>query len=102
MGTDFIELKIDTERHANGEAVAERLTGGESKGFPWSVILDADGKALVNSDRPDGGNIGCPVTAEECAWFVEMLRRTRQRMSDEALAVVAAELEEHAKALGRR
>ena len=74
----------------NGEQVGEGLTGGESKGYPWSVILDADGKALVDSDGPEG-NIGCPVTEAEAAHFFDMLRTTRQRLTDDELTVLRAE-----------
>lgn len=101
MAPDYIDLKIDVDRHANGKAVADRLTGGESKGFPWSVVLDGDGEPLVTSDRPGGGNIGCPVTEEECAWFMQMIERTAQRMDEAARATIAAELEDHAEALRR-
>ena len=74
----------------NGKAVGDFLTNHESKGYPWSVILDAKGKALVNSDGP-GGNIGCPVTEEEAAHFFSMLEKTRQRLTDDELATIKTE-----------
>ena len=85
----------------HGEAVGARLTGGESKGYPWSVILDGDGKALADSDGPDG-NIGCPVTEEEADWLFEMLGRTRQRLTDEELAVLRAEHDAFAEPIRER
>ncbi len=78
-------LAIDTDRMKNGTAVEERLTGGESKGYPWSVILDDTGRALIDSDGPEG-NIGCPVSPEEAEHFFAMLEKTRQRLTDDELA----------------
>ena len=104
MAQDYLLLKIDTERDLNGEQVGNRLTDGRSPGFPWSVVLDGDGKALVNSDRPaDDGpqNIGCPVSPEEQAWFVEMVKRSKQHMSDAGLTILASELAEFAKGFDR-
>ena len=104
MGQDYLILKIDKERDLNGVRVADRLTGGRSTGLPWSVILSAHGKALVNSDRPsDDGpkNIGCPVTEEEQAWFVEMVKQSKQHMPDGALDVIASELADFAKSFQR-
>ena len=75
----------------NGKQVEEGLTGGESKGYPWSVILDADGKALINADGPEG-NIGCPVHPDERAHFMKMIEATRKQLSDEEVAGIAAEL----------
>ena len=73
MGVDFVELKIDTERHLNGEAVARKLRGDRTGGIPWMVITDASGTELITSDDPKNGNAGCPVTESERAWFMEML-----------------------------
>jgi hypothetical protein len=98
LARDFIDLKIDTERDVNGAAVAERLLDGRSAGYPWMTILDADGKQLITSDSPDG-NIGCPVTDSERAWFMKMLRETHQKMTGGELAVVGAALDAYAKTL---
>ena len=100
MEKDYVDLKIDTERHAGGEAEANRLTEGRSVGYPWSVILDANGKALINSDGP-AGNVGCPVSDAERAHFIEMIRASRQRITDEELDVLAKELAAFAKEIGR-
>lgn len=92
-------IKVDTERHLNGEAVASRLRGDRTGGIPWMVITDADGAELITSDGP-GGNVGCPATEEERAWFLEMLQRTRQHMSDRNLASIEQALAGFAKELG--
>ena len=75
---------------------APRWYSIRSGGLPWLIILDANGEELITGVGP-GGNIGAPVTVEECAHFIDMLRRTRQRLSDDDLRVITEELEEHAK-----
>ena len=85
----------------NGKKVEGQLTGGEGKGYPWSVILDAAGKALIDADGPEG-NIGCPVTEAEAAHFFEMLTTTRQRLTDDDLAVLRAEHAAFAKPILER
>ena len=62
-------------------------------------FLDSEGVELVNSDGP-GGNIGCPISAEECAWFVDMIRKSAVKNPDETSSAIAAALEEYAS--GRR
>lgn len=98
MARDYVDLKVDTDRHLHGEAVAKRLRGERSGGIPWSVITDAEGAELVTSDGP-GGNIGCPVSAEERAHFIDMVRRTRVRITDDELAVLESELAAFAKSI---
>lgn len=101
MGVDYVELKIDTDRDTNGAAVAKRLRKGEGGGIPWMVILDAKGEELVNADGP-GGNVGCPVTPEERAWFLEMLRKSMQHMTEEQFQVVEKNLADHAEKILNR
>ena len=97
---DYVELKIDTERHLNGEKVAKELRGERTGGIPWIVITDASGSELVSSDGPSG-NIGCPVQPHETEWFLTMLDRTRRNLNDDQLAVLEAALEDFAKAYRR-
>jgi hypothetical protein len=91
----WVDVMIDVDRDTNGKAINKRLKGKRSGGLPWSVILDAEGKEIVSSNaEPDGGNIGGPATAEECAWFVEMLKRSSGDLVTSAeLATVAKDLE---------
>lgn len=95
----WVDVMVDVDRDTNGKAMNARLKGKRGGGLPWSVILDADGKEIVSSNaEPKGGNIGGPVTVEECAWFVEMLMRSSgDRITEGELKVVAAALEEYAK-----
>ena len=100
MSLDYVELKIDVERHLNGEALALRLRSGKTGGIPWIVITDEFGVELINADGPEG-NIGCPVTASETSWFMTMIRRTARRMTGEQIATIQAELADNSKKLGR-
>lgn len=104
MSRAFVFTTMDTgesatdTKHANtpGGAAFENFIGGEDAGWPFLVILDASGKPIVDSSRPDPksktgkSNIGYPVAPEEIAWFVEMLRRGAPSLSDEDLSHVQA------------
>jgi hypothetical protein len=48
------------------------------------VILDSNGKPLVDSNSPQG-NIGYPESAREVSYFEWMLRATAQRLSDQEI-----------------
>lgn len=82
----------------NGAAVASRLRGDTQSGIPWMTILDSDGGEIVNSDAPSG-NIGCPVTEEERAYFIGMLEQSIQHSSTEDLASITKALGEYAATL---
>ncbi len=98
MATDYVEVKLDTDRMPHGSEVAEKIKQGEKGGMPWSAILDADGERLITSIGPKG-NMGCPVQPEERVWFGEMLRQTKKHMTDAEHATVMAELDEFAGAI---
>ena len=69
--------------HANtpGGVAFEDSVGGKNAGWPYLVVLNPEGKVIVNSMRPDakapGGrtNIGYPVLPVEIDWFMTMMRR---------------------------
>ena len=94
----WVDVMVDVDRDDNGKALNERLKGKRSGGLPWMVILDAYGKEVVSSNQGgDGGNIGGPRSEEECAWFVEMLERSRgDKVSEAEIAAIAADLEAYA------
>lgn len=77
----FVDIKIDVDRMEGGRDVAARLRGSESGGIPWIVFQDGAGKALINSDGPEG-NIGYPVQEAEIAHFVRMLETVGVPESD--------------------
>ena len=98
----WVDVMVDVDRDTNGKELNERLKGARSGGLPWMVVLDADGEEIVSSNAQDGEhdgqNVGGPRAEWECAWFVEMLRRSRGgRVGEAEIAAVAADLEAYAK-----
>lgn len=84
----------------NGEEVAKKLRG-KSGGIPWITILDPNLKQLVTSDGPKG-NIGCPVSNAEIAWFMEMIAKTAKNLDAKDQVVIKTELVKHAKKIRSR
>ena len=90
-------------KHANtpGGVAYEASVGGGEAGWPFMVMLDPNGKPIVDSYRPDRGsktgksNTGYPDAREEVDWFVEMLRRGAPSLSRQDLASVQAWLNAH-------
>ncbi|HVT96902.1 MAG TPA: thioredoxin family protein [Acidobacteriaceae bacterium] len=99
---DTGERSSDTQ-HADtpGGAAFEDSIGGKDAGWPFLVMLDANGKPLVDSNRPDRtsrsgrSNVGYPAAPEEVDWFIEMLRRGAPSLSQQDLASVHAWLTAH-------
>ena len=58
------------------------------------VILDADGKELISSDGPRG-NCGYPLQPHEINHFLQMLRSTSTRMSEEHFTEIKQSLDEY-------
>ena len=104
----WVDLMIDVDRDTSGKAVNERYKGARRGGLPWVVIVGPDGAEPVSSnaqtdDKNNGRNVGGPVSDWECAWFVEMLRRTRgDKVTEAEIKKVAADLEAYAAPRRRR
>jgi hypothetical protein len=92
---DYIVIKIDTEMMTHGAETAQKLRGDRGGGIPWITILDGDGTELITSDGPNG-NIGCPITEQERAFFITMIEKTVQHAPAGRLTEIATALEEHA------
>ncbi|MCA8974402.1 MAG: hypothetical protein KDC98_06755 [Planctomycetes bacterium] len=93
----WVDVMIDVDRDTNGKAINERLKGERGGGLPWMVILDPDGKEIVSSNaEADGKNIGGPRSPEECAWFGEMMRRSRgDKVSEAEVRTMIDDLEDY-------
>jgi len=89
---DYLVLKIDVEEMEHGDEIAKQLRGDRTGGIPWMTILSADGMELVSSDGP-AGNIGCPVSEDECAYFVSMIEKTIQHAPEGRVAEIEEALE---------
>ncbi len=58
------------------------------QGVPYLVFLDANGKAIINSEigagsKNIGANIGYPAEPEEIDWFMTMLRKSAPEMTED-------------------
>jgi thiol-disulfide isomerase/thioredoxin len=92
VAKDYLDVKIDTERMPGGQSILEEYCK-KPGGIPWTVILDSQGKALVNSDGPQG-NIGYPAEPHEIAHFLVMLKQTLRTLSADDLNRIDQALQE--------
>jgi hypothetical protein len=64
----------------------KELRGDAEGGIPWMVVLDSQGNKLATSNIPESGaNIGFPSEPEAQIHFANMLKTTRQRMTDQEI-----------------
>ncbi len=65
-----------------------------ARGLPWLAIVNADGKVLATSNKPDDGrNIGFPSEPDAIDHFLHMLKTTAQRMTADDFAKLKNALE---------
>lgn len=61
----------------------EKLGGGDA-GYPYTVMLDAEGNWIADSKLPvddgPGRNMGYPTTRAEIDWFMGMLKKAAPQM----------------------
>lgn len=93
----FVAVKVDTDRMEGGQALLVAESKGKNGGIPWCEILDGEGKAIVDSNAPESGNIGFPAKPDEIAWFAKMLERAGPRLSADDVALLARSLQAPAK-----
>lgn len=82
---DYVDLMLDAERYAHAPEVLARFTD-QKPGWPWIVIVDADGRALCDGFDAKQQNIGFPSEDGEIAHFAGMLEKTRQRLQPADIA----------------
>lgn len=80
LAKDFVDVKIDTDRMTGGEDVRKRFAR-QPGGIPWFVFLDGNGKPIITSDDPDGGNIGFPTSDPEIAYFKRMIQKVAKNIT---------------------
>ena len=90
---DFVDLMLDVERYAGAPEILARYTQ-KQPGWPWVVLVGADGKALADSYDGKGENIGFPSTDPEIAHFVSMLEKARQQLTPADLETLRKSLVE--------
>src|SRR5262245_2608754 len=91
LAKDFVCVKVDTERTLGGAELLEKLRQSRGDGIPWFAFLDAQGKELACSTGPKG-NVGCPSSDEEIAWFLDMLRKGAPSLTPADLTTIQASL----------
>lgn len=91
LAKDFVDVKIDTDRHTGGADVHAKYADAKKVGIPWFVFLDASGKAITDSDDT-GNNLGFPYEPNEVEGFVEMLRKAAVNMTGEDIDTLAKSL----------
>jgi hypothetical protein len=124
MKRDFVSVKIDIDRMELGEAVGRGLRAGHSGGIPWFLFLDPsktvlrvkpndDSSAATDKAKPvvyqrrkaavlatsDGlqGTVGCPMTKDERAHFITMLRSANLSFTESEIQTIAEELHAYAR-----
>lgn len=78
---EFILLKLDYDRGIGAKDIETRYSG-TPQGLPWFCFADGDGKAIITSSAPKGGNIGHPYQPEEVAYFKVMLQAAKKHLTD--------------------
>jgi hypothetical protein len=101
LARDYLDVKIDTDRMTGAQEVFQRLGGG-SGGIPWYAILAPDGTVRATSTLFGGGNIGFPYEPHEIGAFIEMLGRTRTRLTDGDLVRLSQSLRTAREEIERR
>lgn len=87
---DYVWVKMD-HRWTGAVEIMQQLREGADGGIPWFAILDAQGNKLATSNLPESGrNIGFPSEAEGQEHFMNMLKSTRQRMTDQEIVDLAS------------
>jgi hypothetical protein len=101
IAKEFVTVKIDADRGVNVKDLELRLIGKDPQGsLPWFAFLAADGKCLVNSIDPDGGNIGHPAEPDEVAHFKSMLQTVKKHLTNDEINLLIQLLEAFKKAKG--
>ncbi len=80
----FVFVKIDDVREANGIEVAKRVTGDRQFGIPFVAIMDPSGNVVMDWEGPLG-NIGFPSSFEGSQHLRKLISETGDQISDEEL-----------------
>jgi thiol-disulfide isomerase/thioredoxin len=109
MDKSFVTARLDVgeragdTKHSNspgGEAKMTELAGGSGAGYPFIVLMDEQGKVIVNSFRQVAGskrgeNVGYPAIPAEIDWFMEMLKRAAPEISPAEAKTIRQWLDKH-------
>jgi len=108
MEKKFVYARLDVgeqptdKRHTDSPGGVKLMSslGGATAGYPFIVMLDATGKPITNSLRPDarskgGSNIGYPDLPVEVDWFMQMLQRAAPSLSPQETTTIHNWLHDH-------
>lgn len=87
FGRAFVPVKIDVERMTGGAALATRYGKTQDDGIPFFAVLDADGHKLADS-RHEKSNVGFPVEPFEVAHFMDIIRKTGKKLTDQQFKIL--------------
>jgi len=90
---DYVVVKLDS-RMTHGTEVINQIRVAGRGPIPWIAVLEANGDLLATGDGPNG-NIGYPSTDQDRDHFQNMLRQTRQRLTDEDISSIMKGLDSH-------
>jgi thiol:disulfide interchange protein len=93
LAKDFVDIKIDQDRAPGGKEMLEKYSNGKSGGIPWYVLLDGNGKAIIDSNG-DKGNIGYPGEDAEIAHFEKMLKAGAHKMTPQDITTLVKSLKD--------
>jgi hypothetical protein len=96
LAKEFVILKLDWDRQPGARDLV-KPSNGTSAGLPWSAFLDGDGKVLIDTIAPAGGNIGFPAKDTEYAHFKTMLEKVKRHLTDADIAALVKSLQDGAK-----
>lgn len=96
LKAEFIDLKIDTDRMAGGQALLDKHCS-EPGGIPWTAVLGPDGAVLADSGKGQQ-NFGFPFEDAEIERFIAMLSKVKRHLTESQLGELRASLLESAAA----
>ncbi|MBI5865560.1 MAG: thioredoxin family protein [Planctomycetes bacterium] len=100
LAKDYVDVKIDIDRTIGGKELLAKYATTDKVGIPWYAIVDAEGKALADSNEKPGdpnSNIGFPAKDAEIAHFAQMLKKTAKKLTAAELEKIRASLAKKAE-----
>jgi hypothetical protein len=91
LSKDFVLLYVDLSKVPGAVDLQKGYPKSLNQGIPWFVILDAEGKELVDSNGPKG-NIGHPDTDEEIEVFTGILKKVAANLTESDRAALKKSL----------
>ncbi len=88
FGAEFVDLKVDLAKTPKARQLYLKYAKN-GDGVPWFAFFDGDG-AVLGTSVGKTGNVGCPESSEEIAFFVDMLKKITHMNADQLKQVETA------------